>query len=218
MDLTDADLQDDIAVHRSRTSFRGAVYSSLKRVFDLSVSLVFLMPLMLVCGAVLLVLNRFWNRGPLFFAQERMGQGCVPFTAYKFRSMRPASKVVRTADCPLEADRITPLGRFLRQTRIDELPQIINVFKGEMSLIGPRPDYITHAREYLAHIPGYRTRHQVRPGITGWAQVELGYVEGKDATRRKVQADIYYINNASIAMDGVIVWRTVTVMLRGGGA
>ncbi|MCG7522813.1 sugar transferase [Ruegeria sp. Ofav3-42] len=177
-----------------------------------------LLPLAVLCGIVLLILNPFWNKGPLFFLQERMGRNCEPFTAYKFRSMRPAEKIERSADCPLEEDRITTLGRFLRKSRLDELPQIINVIKGEMSLVGPRPDYIEHARNYLTQVPGYQERHGVRPGISGWAQVELGYIEGTDATRRKVQADLYYIANAGLAMEARIVWKTLAVMLRRGGA
>ncbi|MBO9447974.1 sugar transferase [Ruegeria sp. R14_0] len=196
----------------------GVLFGIAKRGFDLVVSLVFLLPLAVLCGVVLLILNPIWNKGPLFFAQERMGRNCKPFTAYKFRSMRPAPKIERSADCPLEEDRITPLGHFLRKTRLDELPQIINVFKGEMSLVGPRPDYIEHARQYLSDVPGYQERHNVRPGISGWAQVELGYIEGTDATRRKVQADLYYIANSGLAMEALIVWRTVSVMLRRGGA
>ncbi|WP_170428692.1 sugar transferase [Ruegeria arenilitoris] len=196
----------------------GVFFRIAKRVFDLLISVVFLLPLAVLCGIVLLILNPIWNKGPLFFAQERMGRNCKPFIAYKFRSMRPAPKIERSADCPLEEDRITPLGRFLRKTRLDELPQIINVFKGDMSLVGPRPDYIEHARKYLSEVPGYQERHDVRPGISGWAQVELGYIEGTDATRRKVQADLYYIANSGPAMEARIVWRTVSVMLRRGGA
>lgn len=195
-----------------------SVFHGFKRSFDLLISAFFLLPLMLLCGGVLLVLNPFWNKGPLFFSQERMGRNCKSFTAYKFRSMRPVQKIERSADCPLEEDRITPLGRFLRRSRLDELPQIINVFKGEMSLVGPRPDYIEHARMYLAQVPGYQERHDVRPGISGWAQVELGYIEGTDATHQKVQADLYYIANSSLAMEMRVVWRTLAVMVRRGGA
>ncbi|WP_255733671.1 sugar transferase [Ruegeria sp. Ofav3-42] len=203
---------------RSETPTSGIAFNFAKRAFDLVVSTLVLLPLAVLCGIVLLILNPFWNKGPLFFLQERMGRNCEPFTAYKFRSMRPAEKIERSADCPLEEDRITTLGRFLRKSRLDELPQIINVIKGEMSLVGPRPDYIEHARNYLTQVPGYQERHGVRPGISGWAQVELGYIEGTDATRRKVQADLYYIANAGLAMEARIVWKTLAVMLRRGGA
>jgi len=194
------------------------IFSGMKRGFDLFVSLFILLPVTLFCAAALIILNLFGNKGPLIYSQERMGRNCIPFTAYKFRTMRPAKTILRTANCPLEEDRITPLGRFLRKSRIDELPQIINVIKGEMSLIGPRPDYITHARQFLFEVPGYQERHSVRPGISGWAQVELGYIEGTEATRKKVLADLHYIANASLAMEARIVWRTLSVIVRRGGA
>ncbi|WP_170418545.1 sugar transferase [Ruegeria atlantica] len=216
--FTDPQLRDSAVTAESSRAAPTILFHLAKRGFDLFVSTIFLLPLAILCGAALLILNPFWNKGPLFFAQERMGRDCTPFTAYKFRSMRPAQKIDRGADCPLEEDRITPLGRFLRKTRLDELPQIINVFKGDMSLVGPRPDYIEHAREYLSQVPGYQERHVVRLGISGWAQVELGYIEGTDATRRKVQADLYYIANSSLSMEARIVWRTLSVMLRRGGA
>lgn len=210
--------QDSVSYPITPAATHGVLFNLSKRTFDLVVCTVFLLPLTLLCGAVLLLLNPIRNKGPLIFAQERMGRNCTPFTAYKFRSMRPVEKIDRGADCPLETDRITPLGRFLRKSRIDELPQIFNVFKGEMSLIGPRPDYITHARQFLTEVPGYQARHAVRPGISGWAQVELGYIEGTEATRKKVEADLHYITNASLALEALIVWRTVAVMARRGGA
>lgn len=216
--LPSSEVQDLDAYAHSVPSSPGVLFSLTKRAFDLIVSAFVLLPLTVLCGAVLLVLNLFWNKGPLIFSQERMGQNCVPFTAYKFRTMRPAGTIERSADCPLEENRITPLGRFLRKSRIDELPQIVNVFKGEMSLVGPRPDYFAHAQKFLLDVPGYRARHNVRPGISGWAQVELGYIEGTSATRRKVQADLYYIANAGLAMEIRIVLRTLAVMLRRGGA
>lgn len=206
-----------VSAHTSNVTSK-LIFQVAKRVFDLVVSVLFLVPLAVLCSAVLLILNPLWNKGPLIFSQERMGRDCVPFTAYKFRSMRPVERIKRTADCPLEEDRITPLGRILRKTRIDELPQVLNVLKGELSLVGPRPDYIEHARDYLSNVPGYQARHSVRPGITGWAQVELGYVEGTDATRQKVQADLYYIANSSMALEARIVWRTLAVMARCDGA
>nr|WP_281242702.1 sugar transferase [Citreimonas salinaria] len=188
-----------------------------KRSFDVVVSIL-LLPLLLICAVALLALNPFYNRGPLFFLQTRMGRNCKPFKAIKFRSMRPAERLSRGADGPLDADRITPLGSFLRKTRIDELPQIINVLRGDMSLIGPRPDYFSHARRYLREIPGYKSRHVVRPGISGLAQTELGYAVGIEATRRKVQADLYYITNTNMRLELWIFWRTLTVVAKRAGS
>ncbi|MGP6086706.1 sugar transferase [Antarctobacter jejuensis] len=220
--MFDAKLLDEpIAFGAGRTDAyeKGSrtAYAVGKRGFDIVVSIL-LLPTLIMAAIVVLVLNPFLNQGALFFVQSRMGAGCVPFTAIKFRTMREASEVTRCADSPLETDRITPLGRFLRQSRFDELPQILNVLRGDMSLIGPRPDYIDHAIEYLELIPGYRERHVVRPGISGLAQTELGYVEGVAATRRKVQADLYYISNQSLAMDTWIFWRTLSVVINRTGA
>ena len=156
----------------------------------------------------MLALNPIWNKGPLFFTQARMGRDCRAFKAVKFRSMFN-EKVTRGADDPIETHRITRLGKFLRKSRIDELPQILNVLKGEMSLIGPRPDYFAHARSYVRNIQGYRERHLVRPGISGLAQVDVGYVEGTDATRAKVAADLRYIRDASLVLDFQIFWKTL---------
>lgn len=196
---------------------RGVAFRMAKRAFDVALSLV-LLPVMILCALVLVVVNPFCNRGPLFFTQTRMGRGCAPFVAIKFRTMRPATSAARDADAPLETDRITPLGAFLRKSRIDELPQVLNVLRGDMSLIGPRPDYFDHAVRYLEVVPGYRERHVVRPGISGLAQTELGYAEGVEATRRKVRADLYYITHQSAKLELFIFWRTLSVILRRGGA
>lgn len=192
-------------------------FNVAKRLFDIVMSLM-LLPVLFLCAIGLLALNPFFNRGSLFFVQKRMGRDCKPFTAIKFRSMRAVPEVKRGADAPLETDRITTLGGFIRKTRIDELPQILNVLRGDMSLIGPRPDYYDHAIEFLTEIRGYRERHVVRPGISGLAQTEVGYAEGIEATRLKVRADLYYINNASLRLEFWIVWRTLRVIAKRGGA
>lgn len=184
-----------------------------KRGFDVALATC-LLPILLTTAAVLIVLNPLLNRGPLFFAQIRMGRDCKPFVAYKFRTMRTARHVTRRPHDPPEAHRITRLGLFLRQTRIDEIPQIINVLKGDMSLIGPRPDYFHHARHYVRTVPGYRTRHTVKPGISGLAQTEVGYAHEAETVANKVRADIYYINNAGFRLEMWIFWRTVLVVFR----
>lgn len=138
--------------------------------------------------------------------------------AIKFRSMTCVAEVTRGADDPLEVNRITPLGGFLRKSRLDEIPQIINVLRGEMSLIGPRPDCYEHAETYIESIPGYRERHAALPGISGLAQTEVGYVQGIDATRLKVAADLDYINRQSFRLDTWILWRTLKIVAGRGGA
>lgn len=187
-----------------------------KRLFDLSVA-VALLPWLLVMTLVLLVLNPLFNPGSVFYVQPRMGRGCKPFPAFKFRTMSAAEGKTRGPDDPVEHHRITPLGGLLRRTRFDELPQILNILRGEMSLVGPRPDFFGHARVYMRAIPEYRDRHRIRPGLSGLAQVELGYAEGMEAARAKAEADLDYIERASFAFDLYLLWRTALVILRAEG-
>ena len=182
-----------------------------KAVFDLVGCLLLLAPLV-VAALCLVVLNPMFNVGPLVFRQSRMGQGGRAFTAYKFRSMTVGGGARRGPYDALEQDRISRLGHLIRKARLDELPQIINVLRGEMSLIGPRPDSFEYACVYLNHVPGYAKRHAVLPGISGYAQTEVGYVEGFDALQRKVDADLYYMAHASFRFDLWIAWRTVCVV------
>jgi lipopolysaccharide/colanic/teichoic acid biosynthesis glycosyltransferase len=195
---------------------RPKLFWAVKRMFDIGMSLA-LLPLLAVIAVVVAVLNPFFNNGSLLFFQLRMGRGCRPFTAVKFRTMREVVKIERGPNDPLETSRITRFGRFMRKSRIDELPQILNVLKGEMSLIGPRPDYYDHAKSYVRTIPSYAQRHQIRPGISGLAQTRLGYIEGTKATRRKVNYDLIYIRNAGFRMELSVFVSTILVVLNRGG-
>jgi lipopolysaccharide/colanic/teichoic acid biosynthesis glycosyltransferase len=188
-----------------------------KRAFDLVVSIAAL-PIVALVGLVILALNPLWNPGPLIYTQLRMGRDQKPFRIFKFRTMRAAATIGRGADDPVERDRITPLGRFLRRMRFDELPQILNVLRGDMSLIGPRPDYIDHARAYADTIPAYRLRHSIRPGISGYAQVTLGYAEGLELAAAKAKFDLYYIRNAGWRLELAVLAQTFRVMASGFGA
>ncbi|MEO1638397.1 MAG: sugar transferase [Pseudomonadota bacterium] len=183
-----------------------------KIIFDDVLAILLLLPLTLV-GLVLLLLNPLLNPGKLVYRQTRMGQGCQPFTAYKFRTMSAAEGPARGAFDRVEDARISGFARVLRKMRIDELPQIINVLRGEMSLIGPRPDLYEHAQVYLESVPGYAERHRAMPGITGYAQVTVGYVEEVEGVARKVAADHHYIGHASFALDLWIAWRTIGVII-----
>ena len=147
------------------------------------------------------------------FSQLRMGQDCRPFAAFKFRTMHAAGSGARGAFDVLEHDRVTRLGAFLRKMRIDELPQIINVLRRDMILIGPRPDCYDHARVYLREVPGYAARHAVLPGISGLAQTQVGYVDGYEGGKSNVAADHYYLKHASFRLDMWIAWRTVCIFL-----
>lgn len=187
-----------------------------KRLFDVLCS-VALLPALVLTALVLVVLNPFLNKGKLIFVQTRMGRDCAPFQAFKFRTMSESIGMPRCSDGPLELERITPLGRSLRKLRIDELPQIINVLRGEMSMIGPRPDYFQYAAQYMLSVPGYSSRHIIRPGISGLAQTRIGYVQSIAETKLKVSADLEYIQNLGYAQELRIVWRTLVVILTRAG-
>lgn len=197
--------------------YPGRGYASAKRVFDVAVA-VLALPTVAVAAGLLWVLNPLFNRGPVFFRQERMGRNCERFTILKFRTMREGEAAARGPDDPVEDARITPLGRLLRRSRLDELPQFLNILSGEMSLIGPRPDVWDHAVHYVETVPGYRARHTVRPGITGLAQVDGGYAEGIRATVEKTRADLTYIDGRGLRMEAYILRRTVEVVFTGAGA
>lgn len=187
-----------------------------KRIFDISLSLL-LLPLLFIIIIILPFINYFSNSGRLFFIQERMGKNCEVFHAIKFRTMVPVKEITRKYDDPIETNRITFFGKFLRKSRIDELPQILNVLKGDMSLIGPRPDYYIHALEYLKSVKGYRDRHDIRPGISGLSQIRLGYAEGLEATAKKVSIDNYYIQNVGYIIELKIIVNTIITIIRGIG-
>jgi lipopolysaccharide/colanic/teichoic acid biosynthesis glycosyltransferase len=161
------------------------------------------------------------SKGPVFFRQKRMGYRGTEIDVIKFRTMREDErKEPRGVESYITQEndrRITRLGKFLRRTRIDELPQIINILKGEMSWIGPRPEASQLSSWYEGEIPYYRYRHVVRPGITGWAQVNQGHVAGIHDIRTKLQYDFYYIRNFSLWLDLVIVMKTVKTVFTGFG-
>jgi len=164
---------------------------------------------------------RMDSTGPVIFRQPRVGFRNRVFTVYKFRTMICNAGAVRDRDFAITVDndpRITKVGRFLRKYRIDELPQLLNVLKGEMGLIGPRPEATPLAKWYELEIPFYHYRHIIKPGITGWAQVSQGHVSTITDVSQKLHLDFYYVKNFSFWLDVLIVLKTVRVMLRGVGA
>jgi len=198
-------------------------YSSVKRLFDIVLTLV-AVPLLLPVLLIAALLIRLDSPGPIFFRQERIGYRGVSFNVIKFRTMRVSKQASSDAERIDDAitkdddDRITRIGGFLRKTRIDELPQLINILRGEMSWIGPRPEACPLSQWYEREIPFYSYRHIVRPGITGWAQVNQGHVAGISEVHDKLRYDFYYIKNFSMWIDIVILFRTVWVVIRGIGA
>jgi len=149
----------------------------------------------------------------------RVGMNGVPFTLYKFRSMRADAEAQTGAVWATKDDpRVTPVGRVLRKLRIDELPQLFNVLKGEMSMVGPRPERPEFVRALSEKIPYYRQRHCVRPGITGWAQVNYKYGDTLEDTIRKLEYDLYYIKNMSTSLDSYIIFLTIKAILLSRGS
>lgn len=186
-----------------------------KRVFDILLSLMLLNVLMLA-ALVLALLNPLLNPGPLFFHQQRVGRHSRRFMMYKFRTMKRAGTSPKFADA--ESHRIGHFGAFLRRYRIDELPQVINVLKGEMSLVGPRPEQPAFVCDYQESLPGYQERHQVRPGVSGLAQVVQGYTSNTHGTQQKLAHDLHYIASSGYRMECYVLWRTVVTVLTGFGA
>nr|WP_279231939.1 sugar transferase [Thermus hydrothermalis] len=191
------------------------LYPWFKRVWEVGLVLV-LSPFLLVLGLLVALLVYLDLGRPVLFAQERVGLGGRPFRAYKFRTMRGAPREGVYAG--EEEARITRLGRFLRRYRLDELPQFWNILKGDMSLVGPRPEQRILAEAYAKEIPLYPLRHSVRPGLTGWAQVQQGYAEGVEGTLVKLSYDLYYIKHLSFWLDLRILVKTLWVIGTGFGA
>ncbi len=193
---------------------REPFFERVKRVSDVALALIVLVlsaPL-LSLAAIAVLLD---DGGPVFFRQTRVGRHRQPFTLYKLRTMRVAQTGARYT---AKGDkRITRVGRFLRASRLDELPQLWNVLKGDMSMIGPRAEWDLLVADYEKQIPCYHFRHLVRPGITGWAQVNYPYGANLDDTLRKLEYDLYYIRHYSFRLDAAIVMKTVHVMLFGKG-
>ncbi len=209
---------DHISENMFGTLTPNEIWSSAKRYCDSIAALAILIGaswLMLVVALII----RLESRGPALFSQMRVGVGARPFRIYKFRTMRQLTPEEEADNSHHhDADRITRFGRFLRRSRIDELPQLFNILKGEMSWIGPRPEALSLSATYAEHLPFYHYRHVVRPGITGWAQVNQGHVVGIEDADLKLQYDFFYIKNFSLWLDILVCLRTLRVILTGTGA
>lgn len=189
-----------------------------KRVLDIFAALVGLvlsLPLSLLAALAI----KATSRGPIFFRQERTGQDGVPFRLVKFRTMRvDAEKESGPVWAQQKDPRVTPVGRFLRLSRIDEIPQFVNILRGDMSFVGPRPERPHFVEKLQQEIPFYPLRHTVKPGLTGWAQVRHPYGASIEDAQEKLRYDLYYIKNMTLMFDLTIMLRTVSVILRGSGA
>jgi exopolysaccharide biosynthesis polyprenyl glycosylphosphotransferase len=192
-------------------------YPFLKRLIDVTLSLVGLIPFIALLPVIALII-RLDSRGGVFYTQERMGRGGRRFRLIKFRSMVQNAEAETGAVFSHAGDpRVTRFGRFMRKTRLDELPQLINVLRGDMSFVGPRPERPEHVARLTEKIPFYRTRMIVRPGLTGWAQVQYSYGSTDEDAMIKLQYDLYYIRHRSLLLDMNILIRTVGKVLSMSG-
>lgn len=194
-----------------------ALHAAFKRIGDVLLILLSL-PIWAPLFVAVAFAVKLTSAGPVFFWQQRVGQAERPFMMVKFRSMVAAAEANGSAFAARQDARVTAVGKFIRKVRLDELPQFWNVLKGEMSLIGPRPEQVAFARKFKEEIPYYGYRHVVKPGITGWAQVNHGYADDNDATRHKVEFDLYYIKHLTFWLDFLIVIKTLRIIVTGFGA
>jgi lipopolysaccharide/colanic/teichoic acid biosynthesis glycosyltransferase len=193
------------------------LYPMFKRVLDVAGTLLALPFALPVMALVALIIRRN-SPGPVLFWQERVGLGGQPFRLVKFRTMHLDSEKGGPKFAQVGDSRIIPMGNFLRKFRLDELPQLWNILKGEMSLIGPRPEQVKFSEQFSEQFPLYAYRHMVRPGLTGWAQTMQGYASNDLQTQVKLTFDLFYVKHLSVWLDLLIVCRTVMTILTGFGA
>jgi sugar transferase (PEP-CTERM system associated) len=197
---------------------QGLMRTAIKRVFDIfsaALLLVVSAPAMLLAAVAI----RLDSPGPALYRQERVGKNGKNFVIIKFRSMRTDSEKDGTPRwAAADDDRVTRIGRIIRRTRIDELPQLFSVLKGDMSLVGPRPERPFFVEQLTQEIPFYSVRHSVKPGVTGWAQVRYQYGATVEDSQEKLQYDLYYVKNHALFLDLQIMLETVRVVLTGKGA
>ena len=215
MMISPSELNMGWALRGGFLAHRNPTYDRIKRSGDVAIGLIGLLilsPLMLLAALAV----RITSAGPIIFKQERVGEKEIPFTLYKFRTMK-----VRDEEGSMYTEkndpRLTPVGKFLRKTRIDELPQFWNVLMGDLSLVGPRAEWVELVKGYEQKFPYYHFRHAVKPGITGWAQVNYPYGASDRDTLEKLYYDLYYVRKHSLMLDAIILVKTVYIVLFGRG-
>ena len=191
-------------------------YVRARRLLDLCLAVAAVVPLVMVIPVVVIG-NLVANRGPLFYRQSRVGKNGVPFEILKFRTMKPTPQGLVNEWTTEDDPRITPFGKLLRRTHVDEVPQVLNILRGELSFVGPRPEQPHYVAELLEKLPFYGLRHLVTPGLTGWAQVKYGYAGTETAALEKLQYEFFYLRHQSLALDLRILFRTVRRVLRATG-
>ena len=192
------------------------VFEFVKKIFDLVMAIILfivLLPIMILTAFLIFISSR----GPIFYTQTRTGYLGQPFRMIKFRSMVQNAEKSGAQWATKNDSRITPVGKFLRKTRLDELPQLINVIRGELSFVGPRPERPEFVKKLNEKIPFYNERHLVKPGLSGWAQINYKYGDSEEDAMEKLQYDLYYAKNRSIALEVAIMLRTLKTILTGAG-
>lgn len=189
------------------------VYRHIKRAIDVLISS-FILLVTLPLWALIALVVKFSDRGPIFYLQERVGQHRKPFWIIKFRTMKPDAEVGGAQWAQENDDRVTRIGRLLRRTHLDELPQMINVVKGDISLVGPRPERPEFIHMLERQIPHYHVRHFIKPGFTGWAQIKFRYARSILDSRKKFEYDLYYLKNRSLIFDQLILLKTIQLLFR----
>ena len=190
----------------------------MKRIFDLTMS-----GLLLLCASpvllLLAILIKLDSKGPVFYWQERVGRGGEPYRVHKLRTMKKdAEKLSGPVWAQQKDPRITRLGNFLRKTRLDEIPQVFAVFRGDMSFVGPRPERPFFVQQLKTQIPFFGLREAVKPGITGWAQIRYPYGATVEDSKNKLEYDLYYVQHQSLFLDLAICFHTIKTVLFGKGA
>jgi exopolysaccharide biosynthesis polyprenyl glycosylphosphotransferase len=209
-------LIDEAWLMQASLGFASMVVMRFKRVFDVLFVLLISVPAFLLCALIAVWIKASSLRSPVFYCQERVGRFGNVFLIYKFRTMAPgAEQGMGAVWSPLRDPRVTRVGRILRRYRLDELPQLINVLKGNMSLVGPRPERPELAAQLEKEIPFYRERENIPPGLTGWAQIRHPYGASVEDSRIKLEYDMYYLQNLSFGLDLQIILRTLRIVLFG---
>lgn len=188
----------------------------VKRLVDVTVSIISML-ILLPVYIVLMIAVKYSSKGPIFFLQERVGKGGVPFRIIKFRTMVVGAEKGGPQLSSDNDQRITKIGKFMRKVRLDETPQFWNVIKGDMSLVGPRPERQFYIDQILVKEPHFRQLNKVKPGITSWGQVKFGYAQNVDEMVRRMKYDLLYLKNMSIALDLKIMLYTILIVFRGSG-
>ena len=189
------------------------IYDKVKRIFDLVFSFLILIFTLWFWPFIALAI-KIEDGGPIFYLQERVGKNGKIFKLIKFRSMIPEAEKIGPKWTDIQDKRITKIGKFLRKFHLDEIPQMINILKGDISLVGPRPEAIENVKQFEKQIPHYNLRHIIKPGFTGWAQIKFKYARSVEESLEKFQYDLYYIKNRSLFLDLKILLKTLQLFFK----